>query len=334
VVEDLGGWRVSTTPSDHQQGVGARGVEQAQAGCVRATFGQVVTQHPEEDVLSHRRQGFTKKSTSQGKRQQPEIGASSSWPPGQAIFSVRLPAHQQIGGHRPPPARFSRRRKQLKEGIRPTGEKKAPGKQPQPAQASRFRDLIPATQAGSRSTPSQPCSAGRSETNSGFSAGPPWVGLADRAQKLQHGRFRSILPCSISIPLPAAGPAFPCMNPAAPTCTSLLSAALASICDFAGGPLGDKPTAPTPNSIAAYLPLLATGRSAVPIRAAPLPCNLGGGTPSLLTPEQIGACSAAWLQVRPCFARCGDQHGNGPASFDQRRSPAFWPPAGVQPRSA
>ena len=59
-------------------------------------------------------------------------------------------------------------------------------------------------------------------------------------------------------------------------------------CDFAVVPLGDHADGAHSASIAAYLPLLQAEIAASPNPAPLSTVYIGGGTPSLLTPEQMG----------------------------------------------
>ena len=93
-------------------------------------------------------------------------------------------------------------------------------------------------------------------------------------------------------------------------------------CDFAVVPLGDRADAdsgPGSTSIAAYLNLLQREIAAAPDGAPLATIYIGGGTPSLLTADQIGALIDALRR------RFGIQQGAeitlemDPASFDQRK---------------
>jgi oxygen-independent coproporphyrinogen-3 oxidase len=94
-------------------------------------------------------------------------------------------------------------------------------------------------------------------------------------------------------------------------------------CDFAVVPLGDRAAgeagAPGSDSIAAYLELLHREIATAPGGAPLSTVYLGGGTPSLLTPEQVGALLAA-LGRRYGLAPAAEISLElDPASFDQRR---------------
>jgi oxygen-independent coproporphyrinogen-3 oxidase len=94
-------------------------------------------------------------------------------------------------------------------------------------------------------------------------------------------------------------------------------------CDFAVVPLGDRAAgeagAPGSASIAAYLELLQHEIAAAPGGPPLSTVYLGGGTPSLLTPEQVGHLLAA-LGRRYGLAPAAEVSLElDPASFDQRR---------------
>jgi len=94
-------------------------------------------------------------------------------------------------------------------------------------------------------------------------------------------------------------------------------------CDFAVVPLGDRAAgeagAPGSASISAYLKLLHREITAAPGGVPLSTVYLGGGTPSLLTPEQVGALLAA-LGRRYGLAPAAEISLElDPASFDQRR---------------
>jgi putative oxygen-independent coproporphyrinogen III oxidase len=94
-------------------------------------------------------------------------------------------------------------------------------------------------------------------------------------------------------------------------------------CDFAVVPLGDRAAgeagAPGSASIGAYLELLHREIAAAPHGVPLSTVYLGGGTPSLLTPEQVGELLAA-LDRRYGLAPAAEISLElDPASFDQRR---------------
>jgi oxygen-independent coproporphyrinogen-3 oxidase len=94
-------------------------------------------------------------------------------------------------------------------------------------------------------------------------------------------------------------------------------------CDFAVVPLGDRAAAeagaPGSASIAAYLQLLEREIAQAPPGPPLSTVYLGGGTPSLLTPEQVGALLAA-LRRRYGLAPAPEVTLElDPASFDQQR---------------
>jgi putative oxygen-independent coproporphyrinogen III oxidase len=94
-------------------------------------------------------------------------------------------------------------------------------------------------------------------------------------------------------------------------------------CDFAVVPLGDRAAgeagAPGSASIAAYLELLHREIAAAPLGPPLSTVYLGGGTPSLLTPEQVGDLLTA-LGRRYGLAPAAEISLElDPASFDQRR---------------
>jgi oxygen-independent coproporphyrinogen-3 oxidase len=94
-------------------------------------------------------------------------------------------------------------------------------------------------------------------------------------------------------------------------------------CDFAVVPLGDRAAGeagePGSASIAAYLELLHREIAAAPAGPPLSTVYLGGGTPSLLTPEQVGALLAA-LRRRYGLAPAAEVSLElDPASFDQQR---------------
>jgi oxygen-independent coproporphyrinogen-3 oxidase len=94
-------------------------------------------------------------------------------------------------------------------------------------------------------------------------------------------------------------------------------------CDFAVVPLGDRAAAeegaPGSASIAAYLELLHREIAAAPAGPPLSTVYLGGGTPSLLTPEQVGGLLAA-LRRRYGLAPAAEVSLElDPASFDQQR---------------
>ena len=94
-------------------------------------------------------------------------------------------------------------------------------------------------------------------------------------------------------------------------------------CDFAVVPLGDRAAAeegaPGSASIAAYLQLLEREIALAPPGPPLSTVYLGGGTPSLLTPEQVGALLAA-LRRRYGLAPAAEVSLElDPASFDQQR---------------
>lgn len=90
-------------------------------------------------------------------------------------------------------------------------------------------------------------------------------------------------------------------------------------CDFAVVPLGDKADGAHSNSIAAYLPLLHWEISSAPSGPPLSTVYLGGGTPSLLTPEQIGALLSRLDCQFGLAAGAEISMEMDPASFDQRR---------------
>ena len=94
-------------------------------------------------------------------------------------------------------------------------------------------------------------------------------------------------------------------------------------CDFAVVPLGDRAAAeagaPGSASIAAYLQLLEREIAQAPPGPPLSTVYLGGGTPSLLTPEQVGGLLAA-LRRRYGLAPAAEVSLElDPASFDQQR---------------
>jgi putative oxygen-independent coproporphyrinogen III oxidase len=94
-------------------------------------------------------------------------------------------------------------------------------------------------------------------------------------------------------------------------------------CDFAVVPLGDRAAgeagAPGSASIAAYLELLHREIATAPGGAPLSTVYLGGGTPSLLTPEQVGALLAALARRYGLAPAAEISLELDPASFDQGR---------------
>lgn len=98
-------------------------------------------------------------------------------------------------------------------------------------------------------------------------------------------------------------------------------------CDFAVVPLGDRasaqPGAPGAASIAAYLGLLHREIAAAPPGPPLSTVYLGGGTPSLLLPEQVGALLDALAQRFGLAPGAEITLELDPASFDRPRLAAY-----------
>ena len=98
-------------------------------------------------------------------------------------------------------------------------------------------------------------------------------------------------------------------------------------CDFPVVPLGDRasaePGAPGAASIAAYLTLLLGEIAAAPPGPPLSTVYLGGGTPSLLLPAQVGALLAALRERFGLVPGAEISLELDPASFDQTRLAAY-----------
>jgi len=90
-------------------------------------------------------------------------------------------------------------------------------------------------------------------------------------------------------------------------------------CDFAVVPLGDRADGAHSGSIEAYLKLLHAEIAAAPAGPPLSTVYLGGGTPSLLTPDQIGSLLAALAKQFGLAAGAEISLEMDPASFDRIR---------------
>jgi len=135
---------------------------------------------------------------------------------------------------------------------------------------------------------------------------------------LQHGRFQPICLGLVSTPLPLIGPTS-VSEPRSAYLHIPFCQRRCFYCDFAVVPLGDRADGAHSGSIEAYLKLLHAEIAGSPPGPPLSTVYVGGGTPSLLTPGQIGALLAA----------LGDHFGLAPgaeislemdpASFDRDR---------------
>ncbi len=94
-------------------------------------------------------------------------------------------------------------------------------------------------------------------------------------------------------------------------------------CDFPVVPLGDRADGSRSGSIPAYLALLEAEIAASPAGAPLSTVYLGGGTPSLLTPDQVAGLLAALRRRHGLAAGAEVSLELDPASFDQQRLRAY-----------
>ena len=94
-------------------------------------------------------------------------------------------------------------------------------------------------------------------------------------------------------------------------------------CDFPVVPLGDRADGARSPSIAAYLQLLLAEIAHAPLGPPLATVYFGGGTPSLLSPEQIGRLLAALRQRFGLAPGAEVTLELDPASFDQQRLAAY-----------